>query len=134
MRLALEADKEKARSIGMWLRTSRGDMRVSLFFTGVLTKPDTLSVGAVSARQKWRDLITGVDTDPTHRLRHGYYCVKLPDDAERANSPSRSERILAESSFFQSTSPWNEVSQERFGVQHLVVDLSRHLTDLLDRT
>lgn len=136
MRLALESDSEKTRTIGV--STSASHCCTSLiiqWFTGVLTKPDTLSAGALSARRKWRDLIIGEDTDTTHHLRHGYYCVKLPDDAERADNPTRADRMEMESRFFMTTAPWKDVNaQGRFGVKHLVIDLSRHLTDLLDHT
>ncbi|KAI5117489.1 hypothetical protein M0805_009550 [Coniferiporia weirii] len=116
MRIALEVDADKERTIG------------------VLTKPDTLTVGALSARRKWRDLLVGNErSNGTHALKLGYYCVKLSDDAERANNPSSSERNASESSFFSTTSPWDVVqNRSHFGVLNLVNDLSRHLTGLLD--
>ncbi|KAI5117486.1 hypothetical protein M0805_009549 [Coniferiporia weirii] len=116
MRIALEMDADRERTIG------------------VLTKPDTLTVGALSARRKWRDLLIGNErSNGTHALKLGYYCVKLADDAERANNPSSSERNASESSFFSTTSPWDVVrNRSHFGVLNLVNDLSRHLTGLLD--
>ena len=110
-------------------------LSLSMSNLGVLTKPDTLTAGATSEQQKWRELISGEDTDTSHYLRHGYYCVKLSDDAERANNPTRSEREQAEHNFFSLTAPWKDLTAlGRFGTRHLVVDLSLYLTDLLDRT
>lgn len=112
--------------------TSRNDGEL-IYFQGVLTKPDTLTSGAISARHKWRDLITGRDQS-THNLKLGYYCVKLSDDAEREKNPSRTQRDQEESLFFSTVDPWSGVtSRTHFGVRYLVNDLSKHLTDLLDR-
>lgn len=100
----------------------------------VLTKPDTLTVGSTSARQKWRDVLTGKYHSDSQALKLGYYCVKLADDAERETHSTRSERQERETSFFSLTEPWNEVvNRGRFGVLNLVNDLSRHLTALLDQ-
>ena len=41
-----------------------------------LTKPDALTESATTARQRWKDIIEG----RSHKLQHGYYCVKLADD------------------------------------------------------
>ncbi|EJC99984.1 uncharacterized protein FOMMEDRAFT_170072 [Fomitiporia mediterranea MF3/22] len=115
MRLALEADQNKSRTIG------------------VLTKPDTLTSGATSARNKWKDMLDGSNKSDNHTLAKGYYCVRLSDDAERAENPSREERNAIESTFFSTTSPWDTVrDRSRFGITHLVNDLSRLLTGLLD--
>ncbi|OCB87674.1 hypothetical protein A7U60_g5200 [Sanghuangporus baumii] len=116
MRLALDADKDRSRTIG------------------VLTKPDTLTSGAIGARKKWKDLITGGDTPDAYALKHGYYCVKLPDDAERACNPSRPERNGIENTFFSNTIPWSIVpDRKQFGVANLVTDLSKLLTAILDQ-
>ncbi|KAL5513429.1 hypothetical protein ACEPAH_3828 [Sanghuangporus vaninii] len=116
MRLALDADKDRSRTIG------------------VLTKPDTLTSGAIGARKKWKDLITGGDTPGVYALKHGYYCVKLPDDVERARNPSRPERNESENTFFSNTIPWSTVpDRKRFGVSDLVTDLGKLLTAILDQ-
>ncbi|KAL5492681.1 hypothetical protein ACEPAI_4128 [Sanghuangporus weigelae] len=116
MRLALDADKDRSRTIG------------------VLTKPDTLTSGAIGARKKWKDLITGGDTPGAYALKHGYYCVKLLDDAERACNPSRLERNESENTFFSNTTPWSIVpDRKQFGVSNLVTDLSKLLTAILDQ-
>ncbi len=98
---------------------------------GVLTKPDTLTRGATSARQKWKDVLSGKE----HGLNLGYYCVKLSDDAERAKNLPRVGREDAERIFFKTTEPWSELQSTlgaRFGVRNTVVDLSTQLSLMLD--
>ena len=80
-----------------------------------------LGDGAVNARQLWLDVIEGRE----HELKHGYYCVRLPDDAQRAQRLSRSalQRIAAD--YFDTTSPWSEVTDRgRFGILAFVTDIS----------
>jgi GTPase SAR1 family protein len=88
---------------------------------GILTKPDMLSEGSVNARQSWLDVIEG----RKHKLNHGYYCVRLPDDAQRAQRLSRSafQRIAAD--YFDTTAPWSGVADRgRFGIPAFVTDIS----------
>ncbi len=110
-------------------------MYLSFFFcrlpAGVLTKPDTLTKGATSARQKWKDVLSGKE----HVLNLGYYCVKLSDDAERAKNLPRVGREDAERVFFKTTEPWSDLQSTlggRVGVRNTVVDLSTQLSHLLD--
>ncbi|KLO12396.1 hypothetical protein SCHPADRAFT_853916 [Schizopora paradoxa] len=116
MRLAREVDVERRRTIG------------------VLTKPDTLTKGSTSARQKWKDVLSGKE----NVLNLGYYCVKLSDDAEREKNLPRAEREEdAENSFFATTDPWSDLQKTlgyRFGVRNTVAYLSTQLTLLLDLT
>lgn len=105
------------------------------FGTGVLTKPDTLTRGATGARQKWRDLLAGKDTDPSRQLKLGYYCVKLPDDESRLKNLSQEERRRDEMEFFDSPE-WKELRAGkafRCGIQALVENVSKHLTEMLSR-
>ena len=91
------------------------------FLIGILTKPDMLSEGSVNARQSWLDVIEG----RKHKLNHGYYCVRLPDDAQRAQRLSRSafQRIAAD--YFDTTAPWSGVADRgRFGIPGFVTDIS----------
>ncbi|KAI9568111.1 P-loop containing nucleoside triphosphate hydrolase protein [Boletus coccyginus] len=97
---------------------------------GILTKPDMLGDGAVSSRQNWLEVIEGRQ----HRLKHGYYCVRLPDDAQRAQRLSRSalQRIAAD--YFDTTSPWSEVTDRgRFGIPAFVTDISVLLVNHITR-
>ncbi|PBK94334.1 hypothetical protein ARMGADRAFT_90464 [Armillaria gallica] len=98
---------------------------------GVLTKPDMLTVGASGARQKWREIILG--QDEKHKLKHGYYCVRLPDDDERKRKISRDESQALAKVYFEKNSPWKEfVDRSRFGIPALVHDISRLLVRLIE--
>ncbi|KAK0200154.1 P-loop containing nucleoside triphosphate hydrolase protein [Desarmillaria ectypa] len=98
---------------------------------GVLTKPDMLTVGASGARQKWREIILG--QDQKHKLKHGYYCVRLPDDDERRRKISRDESQARAKRYFERTSPWKEFpNRSRFGIPALVHDISRLLVGLVE--
>ncbi|KAG2129046.1 P-loop containing nucleoside triphosphate hydrolase protein [Suillus bovinus] len=100
---------------------------------GVLTKPDTLGVGAINQRRRWVEIIEGRSQD--HTLRHGFYCVRLPDDAERAQRLSRVESQRRAAEYFDTTSPWKDVSdRHRFGIPGFVSDVSRLLIKLIEET
>lgn len=94
-----------------------------------MTKPDTLTKGAISARQKWREVLEG----KLETLKHGYYCVMLPDDAQRSKKLSRSALQQAAADFFNSTSPWSDISdQNRLGIPGFVTDISKLLVEHLE--
>ncbi|KAG2091608.1 P-loop containing nucleoside triphosphate hydrolase protein [Suillus cothurnatus] len=98
---------------------------------GVLTKPDTLGVGAINQRRRWVDIIEGRSED--HTLRHGFYCVRLPDDAERGQHLSRAESQRRAAEYFDTTAPWSGVSdRRRFGIPGFVSDVSRLLIQLIE--
>jgi hypothetical protein len=76
----------------------------------------------------------GIIEGNQHQLKHGYYCVRLPDDEERARAISRKESSKLATEFFNSTTPWNTVaSRNRFGVHNLVADLSLILVGLIEK-
>ncbi|KAJ7242403.1 P-loop containing nucleoside triphosphate hydrolase protein [Mycena haematopus] len=105
-RLAKDADPDGARTIA------------------VLTKPDILGVGATGSRQKWKDILEGRDQP----LTHGYYCVRLPDDAERSQGIPRAESERRAAEYFDTTQPWRDiVDRSRFGVPNLATFLSKLL-------
>ncbi|KAG1772028.1 P-loop containing nucleoside triphosphate hydrolase protein [Suillus occidentalis] len=98
---------------------------------GVLTKPDTLGVGAINQRKKWVEIIEGQSED--HKLKHGFYCVRLPDDAERTQRLSRADSQRRAAEYFDTTSPWNTVAdRHRFGIPGFVSDISRLLIQLIE--
>lgn len=98
---------------------------------GVLTKPDTLGAGAINQRRRWVEIIEGKSED--HRLRHGFYCVRLPDDAERTQRLPRAESQRRAAEYFDTTSPWNTVTdRHRFGIPGFVSDVSRLLIQLIE--
>ncbi|KAG1727762.1 P-loop containing nucleoside triphosphate hydrolase protein [Suillus paluster] len=75
---------------------------------GVLTKPDTLGVGAINQRRKWVEIIEGRSEE--HTLRHGFYCE-----------------------YFDTTSPWSDmIDRHRFGIPGFVSDVSRLLIQLIE--
>jgi vacuolar protein sorting-associated protein 1 len=72
----------------------------------------------------------------SHRLKHGYYCVRLPDDEERARQITRTEADRVASNFFAETPPWCEVLAEdptRFGIPSFVSDISVLLTAIIEK-
>ncbi|KAG9311765.1 P-loop containing nucleoside triphosphate hydrolase protein [Chiua virens] len=88
---------------------------------GVLTKPDMLGDGAVGSKKNWLDVIEGRQ----HPLKHGYYCVRLPDDAQRAQRLSRGELQRIAEEYFDTTLPWKDVAERRrFGISGFVSDIS----------
>jgi len=97
---------------------------------GILTKPDTLGPGARNQRKMWKDLIEG--RSENHQLKHGYYCVRLPDDEERARKISRLDSQLLAAEFFDTTEPWNSVTdRRRFGIPNFVADVGGLLVKLI---
>ncbi|KAG1816627.1 P-loop containing nucleoside triphosphate hydrolase protein [Suillus variegatus] len=100
---------------------------------GVLTKPDTLGTGAINQRRKWVEIIEGRSEE--HTLKHGFYCVRLPDDSERAQRLSRAESQRRAAEYFDTTSPWKDVTERhRFGIPGFVSDISRLLIQLIEET
>jgi hypothetical protein len=97
---------------------------------GVLTKPDTVLPTSIGQLQKWRNVLEG----KANVLRHGYYCVRLPDEAERLKRLSRAETENLAEEFFQARSPWNEmINRKRFGVPNLVRDASALLVQYIEK-
>jgi vacuolar protein sorting-associated protein 1 len=92
-----------------------------------------LPPGASGSRKRWTAIIEGHQ----HPLKHGYYCVRLPDDDERARNISRTESLKIATKFFNGTPPWNTIaSRNRFGVYSLVTlvsDLSLILVGLIEK-
>ncbi|KAJ3935180.1 MAG: hypothetical protein NXY57DRAFT_1101046 [Lentinula lateritia] len=70
---------------------------------GVLTKPDTITRGAIGSRERWKEVLQG----KLHRFHRGYYCVRLADDEERAKRLSRSQSEVLATDFFAKTEPWS---------------------------
>ncbi|CCL98324.1 uncharacterized protein FIBRA_00318 [Fibroporia radiculosa] len=114
-RLAREADPRGLRTIG------------------VLTKPDTLPPGSSKMRELWLEVLE--DRSSSNRLHHGYFCVRQPDDDERAAGITTTQARAAEEAFFTSTSPWNQSShRSRFGTYHLVRTLGKLLVQRINDT
>ncbi|KAJ7609630.1 P-loop containing nucleoside triphosphate hydrolase protein [Roridomyces roridus] len=110
-RLAKEADRDGVRTIA------------------VLTKPDLLGPGATGSRQTWTDVLEG----RRFELKHGYYCVRLPADAERAQAITKTESERRATEYFDSTQPWRDIAdRSRFGVPNLSACLSRLLVSHME--
>jgi hypothetical protein len=128
VRLANEADPTGERTIGEMNGYKRCFAR--LLFTGILTKPDGVLSTSVGQLQKWREVLEG----KTNILKHGYYCVRLPDEAERLKKLSRVESTVLAERFFKERSPYNEMkNRRRFGVPNLVRDISAILVTWIER-
>ncbi|KIK58161.1 hypothetical protein GYMLUDRAFT_74954 [Collybiopsis luxurians FD-317 M1] len=95
---------------------------------GVLTKPDMITNGSKKVLQNWLDVIEGRQ----HRLAHGYFCTRQPDDDERATHLTRESQREREETFFTITMPWCQSNaRERLGTQNLVNALSYFLMDTI---
>ena len=89
-----------------------------------------LGDGAVNAKKLWLDVIKGRQ----HKLKHGYYCVRLPNDAQRAQRLSRSALQRMAADYFDTTPPWSEVTDRgRFGIPGFVSDISVLLVNHIKR-
>ena len=96
-----------------------------------MTKPDTLGPGSIKAKALWLDILEG--RSQAHHLRHGYYCTRQPDDAERADGIMPSQAREAESRFFAETAPWSTSAQQgRLGTNNLVQYMSSMLTEIIN--
>ncbi|KIJ08543.1 hypothetical protein PAXINDRAFT_120297, partial [Paxillus involutus ATCC 200175] len=113
VRLAREADPDGERTIG------------------VLTKPDILGEGAVNAKKLWLDVIEGHQ----HALKHGYYCVRLPDDAQRTQRLSRAAFQKLEGEYFDTNLPWSQAKERgRFGIPPFISQMSALLVKHIEKS
>ncbi|KAJ7467527.1 P-loop containing nucleoside triphosphate hydrolase protein [Mycena latifolia] len=95
---------------------------------GVLTKPDLLSAGSTKSRALWLDVIEG----RRHKLHHGYYCTRQPDDEERAKGITSPGARKTEIAFFARAAPWaTSTQQQRFGTDNLITTLSHLLVNII---
>ncbi|KAI0041019.1 P-loop containing nucleoside triphosphate hydrolase protein [Auriscalpium vulgare] len=96
---------------------------------GVLTKPDVISKGSRS-RDLWMDVIEG----RKHRLTHGYFCTRQPDDDERDKGITAEEARKFEETYFATNTPWSLSSKERFGIRNLSKTVSPLLAKIIKDT
>ncbi|KAH9884397.1 P-loop containing nucleoside triphosphate hydrolase protein [Cubamyces lactineus] len=95
---------------------------------GVLTKPDALLDGSLGQKETYLNIVEG----RAHQTKHGYFIVRLPDDAERRDGITHSDARVAEAKFFAERRPWATSShRHRFGVKNLVKSVSEPLTELI---
>ena len=101
------------------------------YLPGVLTKPDTLTVGAIHTKQLWLDILEG--RNDKFPLKLGYYCTRQPDEDERKAGISNADARQAEADFFARTEPWClSPHHAHFGTRNLVSSLSMLLTKIID--
>lgn len=66
-------------------------------------------------------------------LKHGYYCVKMPDDRQRSQGLKRSELTKLEADFFEKTAPWKNLrDRSRLGMPNFVESASQLLIRLIE--
>ena len=95
----------------------------------MLTKPDLLPPGSLNSRKIWRGVLEGT----THRTKHGYYCVLLPDDEQRTRGVTELQMEQKAEEFFDGTAPWNEIlDRNRFGIPNFVRYISSLLVQLIE--
>ncbi|KAK7030460.1 hypothetical protein VNI00_014045 [Paramarasmius palmivorus] len=111
MNLAKEYDRNGARTIG------------------VLTKPDQIGEGDHGLKESAKEALEG---QGDHRLRNGYYCVRLPNDAERKQKLGPDELSSRANNLFNETEPWKDVTNRSvFGVSNLVSSISALLVNII---
>jgi hypothetical protein len=96
---------------------------------GVLTKPDLLVPGSINSRRTWKEVLEG----RLHLTKHGYFCVRLPDDEQRASGITKARMDEVADEFFDGTEPWNDIlDRSRFGIPNLVRYTSELLIKLIE--
>ena len=97
---------------------------------GVATKPDTLSAGDLGSLDAWKQTLQG----EVHILRHGYFAVKLPNDATRAAGHTAEVLQDQEKQFFENTDPWRGMAdRSRFGIPNFIRSTSQLLVNLIEK-
>lgn len=88
-----------------------------------------LGEGASNARTIWKEVLEGT----RHATKHGYFCVRLPDDEQRARGVMRVEAQQIADAFFNTKVPWNEINdRSRFGIPNFVQYISALLVKLIE--
>ncbi|KAJ2920639.1 hypothetical protein H1R20_g16455, partial [Candolleomyces eurysporus] len=96
---------------------------------GVGTKPDMVGSGSLSLQKTWKNILEGNEW----KLKHGYYCVKMPDDRERQKNSTKREWEKIEADFFDKKEPWKSISdRSRFGMRNFVENTSKLLVALIE--
>jgi hypothetical protein len=89
-----------------------------------------VGAGSLSLLKTWKSILEG----DKWTLKHGYYCVKMPDDRERQKSHTKREWEKIEADFFDKTDPWKTISDRtRFGMRNFVENTSKLLVALIER-
>jgi hypothetical protein len=76
----------------------------------------------------WLDVIEG----RRHKLHHGYYCTRQPDEAERIKGITVLEARKTERDFFARAPGWStSTEKDRFGTDKLISTLSSLLIEII---
>jgi hypothetical protein len=98
-----------------------------------MTKPDMLNEGSIKSTELWIDVIEG----RRHTLKHSYYCVRQPDDPQRAGGITPNDARTSEIQYFGKIKPWANLGMEtkqRLGTQNLASMLSALLVQIIKTT
>uniref|UniRef100_A0A0W0FIH9 Uncharacterized protein n=1 Tax=Moniliophthora roreri TaxID=221103 RepID=A0A0W0FIH9_MONRR len=118
MEIAKRYDRHGIRTIGNFI------------LLGVLTKPDRLGAGDIGLKASLQAALEG---GGDHPLKNGYYCIRLPDDAERQETLGRDELSARADKFFKEAEPWSDVANRSvFGVENLVSSVSKLLVKIIE--
>ena len=101
---------------------------------GILTKPDLLQDGDIGSREGWRKILADEDSD--RKTKHGYYCVRLPNDFERRVGNTKDRALIIEQEFFSTRAPWNLMAMKdksRCGIPNFVKNISTLLVGLIEQ-
>ena len=99
----------------------------------MVTKADKIGAGETGKQDSWRDIFQGTARD--HKLRLGYYAVRLPTDEERAQKITAARVREEAARVFDTVAPWNDIKAfpgpTRLGVDALLRDISPLLMRML---
>jgi hypothetical protein len=101
--------------------------KFSIFYTGVLTKPDRIPAGEESS---WLGFIR----NEKEVLENNWYCVKQPGSNELKQGMTWMDARRSEDQFFSITAPWydlDEMYKKYLRTSNLVERLSSILSDLI---
>ncbi|KAJ8090250.1 hypothetical protein PM082_018846 [Marasmius tenuissimus] len=120
--IPMSGDMEGQEAMSLAKKHDSGGVRTVV----ALTKPDSVGLGDTGAQRRWKKILDGEDS----KLKHGYYCVRLPNDEDRKMD---SQAFLTKVEDCYNAPPWSDVaSRNVFGVQNLVSSLSKLLVDLIE--
>lgn len=94
-----------------------------------MTKPDTVGPGEYD---QWVNILRG----NSHRLKHGYFVTKQPNQEQLNQSIDHAQARAQEAEFFTKSEPWATDLQDlkhRFGTQALQSYLAKELGELIKK-
>ncbi len=99
----------------------------------MVTKADKIGAGETGRQKSWRDIFAGHARE--HKLRLGYYAVRLPTDEDRERKMTPSQVREQAARVFDTVAPWKDIKAlpgpTRLGVEALIRDISPLLMRML---